>query len=145
MADPISAATGIIGIVRSIGEILNHVKDKTARNQFQDKLFQLQDEALRLQQENAELRSEVRKLREAASEQVNVEDYKRERNAYWSGGYAYCMRCMEGEHKPRSLIQDNDWGDARCAACNAQFPGVFPAKPRPRSEDEPEWWNPAGR
>lgn len=146
MAEAISTAAAIIGLARNLGDLLGKIKDKSVRDELQDNIFRMREEALRLQEENAALRDENRKLGETASDRVNPAEYKRERNAYWKDGSAYCMRCMEKERKARTLFQESECAaEARCPTCNAQFPGVFDAEPIPSSPPEPEWWNPSGR
>lgn len=130
MADPITTATGIIGIAQTLGNLLGRVKDRVIRNELQDSIFRIREEAIRLQGENATLRDEIRKLRETASERANPADFEREGNAFRRDGTAYCIRCMEEDHKGRTLIQQNEYNtEGFCPTCKGQFDGVFPAKP----------------
>lgn len=150
MADPISAAVGIVGLAQTLGGILNKVKDKAVRDQLQDSIFQIREAALRLQEENAALREENRKLREAASERVNPADYELRQNAYWrksDGAGPYCLKCFEGDHVARTLVPHGGTSDGgQCAQCGKAFYGMFvpPESRRPRTSHE-EWWNPSGR
>jgi len=84
-----------------------------------------------LQAEFAALRQEIEKLREAApAEHVNRADYKLERNAYWKDGVPYCIRCMEEDHKARTLMQPGHYNTTGvCPTCQRTYGCVFEAKP----------------
>lgn len=132
MVDPISAATGLVGLIRTVSELLSKIKDKSVRGEFQEKLFQLRAEAIRLQEENAALRDENRKLRDAATDRVDPADYERRGNAYWKSGTPYCMRCMEEDRKERTLAQIGEYStQGYCPACKRRYNAVFQAKPMP--------------
>ena len=132
MTDPISAATGIVSLARTLGELLAKIKDKSVRDELQDSIFRIREEALRLQEENATLRDENRKLRDLASERVNAADYERRGNAIWrkDGDGPYCLRCFQEEKKARTLVRVGPHSTAgKCLVCNTEVYEVYEAKP----------------
>jgi hypothetical protein len=129
MSDPISAATAIIGLARTLSELLAKIKDKAVRDALQDSIFRIREEALRLQEENATLRDENRRLKEGASERVDPADYSKKGNAVWKDDVPFCMRCMDDRRKALRLVQPNEYSSqGRCFTCNGVFDGVFPER-----------------
>ena len=143
MPDPISAAAGIIGLARTLGDLLAKIKDKSVRSEFQEKLFQLQGEALRLQEENAGLRDENRKLKEVTSDRVNPADYQRLGNAYWKRADntgPYCVKCLENDHRERGLLRVYPGMSAGiCATCQTRHGAVFPKHHGTPVKGQPHW------
>lgn len=79
-----------------------------------------------------QLQAENKQLRDAASDRVNPDDYKLEKNAYRKDEKAYCVRCMENDRKARTLIQTDEYSaQAFCPTCKSRFPDVFSHKPIP--------------